>query len=145
MTKTYLKNKINRGVFLALSAIIFFINSNNVFAEQIEHCEILWGYHCFGGKCWAPNNKQYCTKEGDGDCYGGGCAPKEECTEGQYCVRKAWEVGYYIEGVRQGNRWVCVECANIPRNTPLILKQGAIKLEKVEFGQAVIDPNLIEY
>ena len=70
---------------------------------------------------------------------------KVECMEGQYCVKKAWEVEYTLGNKTQGNRWVCVECADIPRDTPLILKQGAIKLEKVEFGQAVIDPNLIEY
>ena len=134
----------NRSIFLTLSAISIFF-SNQAFARQ---CEVIWSKYCRGyeNDCWAPGDSQYCIKEGINDCHGEeGCADKVECMEGQYCVRKAWEVGYNIEGVRQGNRWVCVECADIPRDTPLVLKQGAIKLEKVEFGQAIIDPNLIEY
>ena len=143
MTKTYLKNKINRGVFLTLSTISIFFVSNQTFAAP---CNLKWAMICGGGSCWAPDDSQYCIAEGEGDCNGHyGCAPKVECTEGQYCVRKAWEVGYNLGNKRLGNRWVCVECADIPRDTPLVLKQGAIKLEKVEFGQAVIDPNLIEY
>ena len=146
MTKTYLKNKVNRGIFLTLSTISILF-SNHAFAEQGGKCKVIWSSHC-SGRCEAPSGEQFCILNGGkyNDCESNvGCAPKVECTEGQYCVRKAWEVGYNIEGVRQGNRWVCVECADIPRDTPLVLKQGAIKLEKVEFGQAVIDPNLIEY
>ena len=145
MTKTYLKNKINRGIFLTLSVISIFFVSNQAFAGV--GCNIRWASYCGSSGCYAPDNTQYCVLEGGKDCDGdSGCENgKVECTEGQYCVRKAWEVGYNIEGVRQGNRWVCIECADIPRDTPLVLKQGAIKLEKVEFGQAIIDPNLIEY
>ena len=145
MIKTYLKNKVNRGIFLTLSIISIFFSSQT-FAEQGGPCNIRWSPYGGVNGLYAPDNTQYCVLEGNGDCTGNlGCKSKVECTEGQYCVKKAWEVGYNIEGVRQGNRWVCVECADIPRDTPLVLKQGAIKLEKVEFGQAVIDPNLIEY
>ena len=143
MTKTYLKNKINRGVFLTLSTISIFF-SNQAFAAN---CNIRWSPYGGNIGLYAPDNTQYCIGRGSsGDCEESmGCADKVECMEGQYCVKKAWEVEYTLGNKTQGNRWVCVECADIPRDTPLVLKQGAIKLEKVEFGQAVIDPNLIEY
>ena len=136
----------NRTIFLMLSVISIFFVYNQSFAGVV--CNIEWASYCGAKGCRAPDINQYCIEEGgEGDCDGdSGCENgKVECMEGEYCVRKAWEVGYNLGNKRLGNRWVCVECADIPRDTPLVLKQGAIKLEKVEFGQAVIDPNLIEY
>ena len=145
MTKTYLKNKINRGIFLTLSIISIFFVSNQSFAAPCKNRTFGGGWNGLYG----PAQNQYCkySNGGEGDCNDNrGCENgKVECGVGQYCVKQDWEIGYRQESGNFGNRWVCVECADIPRDTPLVLKQGAIKLEKVEFGQAIIDPNLIEY
>ena len=108
MTKTYLKNKVSRGIFLTLSTISIFF-SNKAFAEQGSPCKVRWGFGCAGHPCSSPDENQYCVFEGTGDCdsYVGCKNGKVECMEGEYCVRKAWEVGYNLGNKRLGNRWVC--------------------------------------
>ena len=65
MTKTYLKNKINRGVFLTLSTISIFF-SNQAFAAD---CNIRWSPYGGENGLYAPDDNQYCIERGGaGDC-----------------------------------------------------------------------------
>ena len=121
-----------------LITIIQIITINNLKAYEV----------CRGGTDY-PAWDQICVYNADGnhrcgtDDHGipNGCISIAYCNLGQYCTEAVLAVN---PGPRAG-QMACTKCEDITKDTPLILRQGSTKLEKIEFGQAVIDPNLIEY
>lgn len=135
-----MKTKIKKEIFLTIIMILGSIELSNAKHRLDKLCSGDGGNYPLSGEiCYSDdNNNGLCGNWGTNTM---GCVASLKCTDTQYCSDWVTSINLgHPSGIT-----VCVECKEIPQDVPILYDKATKTFNVVEFGQATIDPNLIEY
>lgn len=132
--------KTKKEIFLTIIMILGSIELSNAKHRLDKLCSGDGGNYPLSGEiCYSDdNNNGLCGNWGTNTM---GCVTSLKCTDTQYCSDWVTSINLgHPSGIT-----VCVECKEIPQGVPVLYDKATKTFNVVEFGQATIDPNLIEY
>lgn len=140
--------KTNKKIFLTIILILSSIELSNAKHRLDKYCSL--------DNTNYPGNNEICYSDQDGNGLCGtnrlnigGCVNVVQCTDTQYCTDWVKSInigrGFSSSGHHMAGIIVCVECKEIPQGVPVLYDKATKTFNIIKFGQATIDPNLIEY
>ena len=141
-----MKTKIKKEIFLTIIMILSSIELSNAKHRLDKWCSGEGGnYQKHNEICYSDdNNNGLCGNNATNTM---GCVASLKCTDTQYCSDWVSSINFWHESGwgHGGGITVCVECKEIPQGVPVLYDKATKTFNVIEFGQATIDPNLIEY